>query len=79
MKDLELSDKIVTVEMTVTQVGIALSAVHCGIKENEEWLENNSSDTEKYKEIEWFNKNLHDIAYNLATILQNAAEGESEK
>ena len=75
---LELSDKIATIEMSVTQVGITLSAVHIAIKENEAWLAGAPKDTEQYAEVEEFNKLMNDIAYNLATVLDKAMKEESE-
>lgn len=71
MKKLDLSDKIATVEMTVTQVGVALSAIHSAIEETDNWLEETPKGTDAHEEAEWFSKQLNDIAYNLATILQN--------
>lgn len=76
MKELDLSDKIATVEMTITQVGVALSAVHSAIKETDNWLEEVPKGTDAHEEAEWFSRQLHDIAYNLATILQNTGEEE---
>lgn len=76
MKELDLSDKIATVEMTITQVGVALSAVHSAIKETDNWLEEVPKGTDAHEEAEWFSRQLHDIAYNLATILQNTEEDE---
>lgn len=77
MKELDLSDKIATVEMTITQVGVALSAVHSAIKETDDWLEEVPEGTDAHEEAEWFSKQLNDIAYNLATTLQTA-EGEND-
>ncbi len=76
MKELDLSDKIATVEMTITQVGVALSAVHSAIKETDNWLEEVPKGTDAHEEAEWFSRQLHDIAYNLATVLQNTGEEE---
>lgn len=78
MKKLELSDKVASVEMTVTQVGVALSAVHTALTEAERWVEDTQKDTDEREEAEWFSKQLNDIAYNLATVLQKAAEEENE-
>ena len=77
MGSIELSDKIVTVDMSVTQVGVALSALHVAIKENEAWLEGAQEGTEMYEEVEQFNKTMHDLAHNLATVLGNAANEEA--
>lgn len=77
MKKLDLSDKIATVEMTITQVGVALSAIHSAIKETDNWLEEVPKGTDAHEEAEWFSKQLNDIAYNLATTLQTT-EGEKE-
>lgn len=79
MKKLELSDKVASVEMTVTQVGVALAAVHTALAETERWVEDTQKDTDEREEAEWFSKQLNDIAYNLVTVLQKAAEEESEK
>lgn len=76
MKELELSDKVASVEMTVTQVGVALAAVHTVLAETERWVKETQKGTDERKEAEWFNKQLNDIAYNLATILQKSAEEE---
>lgn len=76
MKKLELSDKVASVEMTVTQVGVALAAVHTALTETERWIKDTQKDTDEREEAEWFSKQLNDIAYNLATILQKAAEEE---
>lgn len=78
MKKLELSDKVASVEMTVTQVGVALSAVHTALAETERWVKETQKDTDEREEAEWFSKQLNDIAYNLATVLQKAAEEENE-
>lgn len=78
MKKLELSDKVASVEMTVTQVGVALSAVHTALTETERWVKEVQKDTDEREEAEWFSKQLNDIAYNLATVLQKAAEEENE-
>ena len=77
MKELDLSDKIATVEMTITQVGVALSAIHSAIKETDNWLEEVPNGTDAHEEAKWFSKQLNDIAYNLATTLQTA-EGEND-
>lgn len=79
MEKLELSDKVASIEMTVTQVGVALAAVHTALTETERWVEDVQKGTDEQKEAEWFSKQLNDIAYNLATILQKSAEEESEK
>ena len=76
MKELDLSDKIATVEMTITQVGVALSAIHSAIKETDNWLEEVPEGTDEHEEAEWFSKQLNDIAYNLATVLQTTEEKE---
>lgn len=78
MKKLELSDKVASVEMTVTQVGVALSAVHTALTETERWVEDTQKGTDEREEAEWFSKQLNDIAYNLVTVLQKAAEEENE-
>lgn len=76
MKELDLSDKIATVEMTITQVGVTLSAVHSAIKETDNWLGEVPKGTDAHEEAKWFSKQLNDIAYNLATILQTTEEEE---
>lgn len=76
MKKLELSDKVASVEMTVTQVGVALAAVHAALAETERWVEDVQKGTDEREEAEWFSEQLNDIAYNLATILQKSAEEE---
>lgn len=76
MKKLELSDKVASIEMTVTQVGVALAAVHTALAETERWGEDVQKGTDEREEAEWFSKQLNDIAYNLATILQKSAEEE---
>ena len=76
MKKLELSDEIVSVEMSVTQAGIVLSALHTAIEETEDYLGYCKEGTEEYKEAKWFNDKMHDVAYNFATILMKAAEEE---
>lgn len=79
MKKLELSDKVASVEMTVTQVGVALAAVHTALDETERWVEETQKGTDEQKEAEWFSKQLNDIAYNLATVLQKAAEEDKDE